>query len=168
MRGSGAVAKSFILIVLASLFIVSSTAVSVGTAPGAMNIGELERGQRYAVDFYLMTTAANPVVVNLAYNPPKNTIFESNTTSRYTFIPMWASEEDMSDWISFQQEKVIVDPSNVITKRFPDGSMIKANAKAKVLIDVPRDAEPGYHAFEVQLNPEISGSGAGQGVQTFG
>ncbi|MCD6367654.1 MAG: hypothetical protein J7L45_01055 [Candidatus Aenigmarchaeota archaeon] len=160
-----------LLFVAVIVIFISSThanAISLGTAPGAMYIGELERGRQYSVDFYLLTNSDKDLLVTLSYNEAKKSMFEKNQTGRYTFIPAEASEEDMSSWISFLRKTLVVSPNNVFPVRFPDGSMVNANERATIIINVPNDAEPGYHAFEVVLSPKFRNARKGTGVSTIG
>ena len=156
---------SFLLIFIISLS--SANAISIGAAPGVMDIGELERGKDYSIDFYLLTNSNNDLLTTLSYMEGKKSMFEKNITSRYTFIPAEASEEDTSEWIRFLRSKIVISTRNSFPVRFPDGSVINANEKATFILSIPNDAESGYHAFEVVLSPTLSG-GSGFGVSTIG
>ncbi|MFB6075517.1 MAG: hypothetical protein ABEK17_00065 [Candidatus Aenigmatarchaeota archaeon] len=152
-----------------SLIVISSSAkaVSIGTAPGVMNIGELERGKEFSIDFYLLTNSGSPILASLKYNEAKRNLYEENHTGKYTFIPSQASEEDTSEWVNFLRKELVVDPDKSTVIRYP-GGVVNADQTATFKIDVPSDAEPGYHAFEVNVNPKMSGTGEGTGVSTIG
>lgn len=146
----------------------TAKALSLGAAPGVMEIGELERGKEYAVDFYLTTNSDSELLTSFGFIESRRTMFTTNVTGRYTFIPWEASEEDMSGWLKFLREKVVVSAAKKFPVRFPDGSTVNANEKVTILIDVPEDAEPGYHTFEVVMNPTIPNTARGTGVSTIG
>jgi len=144
-------------------------AISLGAAPGVMEIGELEKGKEYSVNFYLLTNSPTDLVTTLSYGEGKKSMFEKNVSSPYVFVPDETSEEDTSQWVKFVRSKMVVSDKNSFPVRFPDGSIINANEKASLIINVPSDAEAGYHHFEVVLSPEISAKGAGGvGVSTIG
>ena len=167
MKQSG---KAIVILSFILVFVVLSEpaeALSLGAAPGVMEIGELKRGKEYAVDFYLLTNSKSEMVVGFGTNEAKNSMYARNRTSRYTFIPALASQEDFLDWIEFIRKRVVVSDQDSFKVRFPDGSIVNANEKVSFIIDVPQDAEPGYHAFEVVLKPKIGG-GSGMGLSTIG
>ncbi len=142
-------------------------ALSLGAAPGVMEIGKLDRGKSYAVDFYLLTNSKKDMITTLGFREGKKSMYDKNVTGRYTFIPAEASEESIEDWIDFIRSKIVVSDMDSFQVRFPDGTIINANEKATFTLDVPEDAEPGYHSFEVVLTPKLSG-GSGSGVSTIG
>ncbi|UCG95915.1 MAG: hypothetical protein JSV92_02640 [archaeon] len=156
------------LLLVFLLTLAQARGVSLGAAPGVMQIGELEPGREYAVDFYLVTNSRNDLVTSLDFIESRRSMFDHNVTGRYTFIPAEASEEDMSEWLSFLREKVVVSNRESFSVRFPDGSIVNANEKVTIIMDVPPDAEPGYHTYEVVLKPKLSSGGSGTGVSTIG
>lgn len=155
------------LLLTFSLLLGLSKAISLGVAPGVMYVGELERGKEYAVDFYLLTNSDNDLLTSLSFMEGKKALFEKNVTGRYIFIPNEASEEDISDWIKFLRSRMVVSSRESFPVRFPDGTIVNANEKATFVLDVPDDAEAGYHHFEVVLSPQMP-SGTGMGVSTIG
>lgn len=163
--------KTLLLLSLALtlLFTMSQArAISLGAAPGVMEIGELEPGREYAVDFYLVTNSPNDLLTRFSFIESRRSMFDHNVTGRYTFIPAEASEEDMSSWLSFLRNSVIVSERDKFTVRFPDGSVVNANEKVTTIIDVPEDAEPGYHTYEIVMKPDMPSGGLGTGVSAIG
>ena len=163
--GKAIVFLSFFLVFFA--FSEQVSALSIGAAPGVMEIGELQRGKDYAVDFYLLTNSKNDMIVSMSAKEGKKTMFLKNHTSQYTFIPMQASEENVLNWIEFIRKRVVVSDQDSFQVRFPGGSIVNANEKVSFILSVPNDAEAGYHTFEVVLSPKV-GSGSGAGLSTIG
>ncbi len=144
-------------------------ALSLGAAPGAMDIGELQPGKQYEVDFYLVTNSENDLVTSLSFLESRKTMFERNATGHYTFIPDEASEEDMKEWLSFLRNVVVVSNKKSFPVKFRDGTTVNANEKVTVVLNVPQDAEPGYHTFEAVLSPDVPvKTGGGAGVAMIG
>ncbi len=146
----------------------AAKAVSLGAAPGVMEIGELEKGKEYAIDFYLLTNSRQDLLTTLSYMEGKKSMFDRNVSGRYTFVPDETSEEDTSEWIRFLRNKIVVSDKESFPVRFPDGTVVNANEKATFILKVPGDSEPGYHTFEVVLSPKMSGGATGFGVSTIG
>lgn len=144
-------------------------ALSLGAAPGAMDIGELQPGKQYAVDFYLVTNSESDLVTSLSFIESRKTMFERNVTGRYNFIPDEASEEDMKEWLSFLRNMVVVSNKKSFLVKFRDGTTVNANEKVTIIMNVPKDAEPGYHTFETVLSPDVpTKTGGGAGVAMIG
>ena len=149
----------FTLSVIVALFSKASFAVSVGTAPGVMEIGEVEPGTNVPVEFYLLSTFKSDVIVDMSYIEPHRTLYLMNHTGRYKFDPWQASEEPIKDWITFQQNPVVVPTKPEYVVYFPSGEVVKANQKVTLMLNIPENAEPGYHAFSINLAPRYYGGG---------
>lgn len=156
------------VLLMSLIFVAQTKAVSLGASPGVMDVGEISAGKQYAVDFYLVTNSYNDLVTDLSFLESRRTMFEKNQTGRYTFIPDEASEEDMGEWLSFLRNKVVVSNKKSFPVRFPDGTTVNANERVTIILDVPQDAEPGYHTFEVVLSPDFKPAGSGTGVSMIG
>lgn len=150
------------------IFICNVTAISVGTAPGVYDLGEVDPGRDYAFTFYLMTNSPSDILVSLAYIRVHPDIYERNHTGSYTFIPVEASQEDISSWIELPRKTFLLSPANVKTVHLPGGGTVRANEEADVIVHVPENAEPGYHAGAISLNPQFAAGGRGTGVATIG
>ncbi len=157
---------SFLIFLIA--IVSQSKALSLGAAPGVMQIGELERGKEYSVDFYLVTNSAKELVTTLGFKEGRREMMLRNVTGRYTFIPAETSEEDISKWVKFLRSKLAVSTRKSFPIRFPNGEIVNANEKATLILDIPPDAEPGYHYFEVVMSPNLQAGGGGVGVSTIG
>ncbi|NOR85702.1 hypothetical protein GQ473_06305 [archaeon] len=158
--------------VLVMLFVVNSSgvhAIALGTAPGVRDMGDVVRGQDLPVEFYLTSNTNKPLIVTTAYIPVHMDMYKTEKRTYYTFIPSESSQEDISSWISFPENPLLVSPGKQKVIRMPDGTSIKYNQKVTVILKIPKDAEPGYHAGAINLNPVIqSEDGSGTSVSTIG
>ncbi len=154
--------KKLTLALLAVFLASSASAVSIGTVPGIQELGTVERGETVEVNFYVKTNARNEFVLRPEYSRPSNDFFQPlNRKDRsYDFEPEQASQEDISSWIDWEREEFRVDPSTKRTATTRTGDRI-SGVQGTVTFDlnVPQDAEPGYHAGYVHMNPDLSDSG---------
>ena len=104
-------------------------AVSIGTAPGVLDLGEVQRGAEIPVSFYLITNSPNDMLVGFSPINAHLNIFKKEHHGTYTFIPDEASQEDISSWITFPENPMLVSPRETFEIRFADGSVSKVNRK---------------------------------------
>jgi len=151
-----------------SVFLLSTSfALSIGTAPGVMDLGVLQPGKTYYFKFYLVSTFPSDVIVDLAPIDAHIDIYYRNVTDRYNFISSEASQRDISSWISFQQNPVLVSQSNAKLVYLPDGKVVRAHGEATVKLTIPKDADPCYYAEGINLAPRVASVGAGVGTSTI-
>jgi hypothetical protein len=72
------------------------------------------------------------------------------------------SEEDISSWIKFLEEKVIVEENPKLFKI--GGKEVWADKVTTMLVNIPKEAEPGYHLASIYLFPSVETGGKGFGV----
>lgn len=153
-------AKPGFLIVSFLVFIYITSAASVGTAPGTLDLGELERGESYEAYFYVTTRG---VESNFVLEPDESraprSFFERDSSEDFIFNPEEASQQDKSDWISFDSSEYVVNPNDRNVVQLEDGSSVVYNERIRFQIDVPEDAEPGHHIGAMDLNPDMDRSG---------
>ncbi len=142
-------------------------ALSIGTAPGFLDLGKVEPGKDYVIEYYLLTTSKDTVVVTASYVAPG---FDFYTTRNLAnFDPKEASQEDISDWLEFVENPIVIPPGNRKTVVLPTGATASYNKKMTIVLHVPDDAEPGYHLGSINLNPKFMTSGGGPtSVATIG
>ncbi len=151
------------------LLISGASAISVGTAPGLYDLGELKPGRDYAFSFYLTTNSKSDLLVSLGYIRVHSDIYNRNHTGRYTFLPAEASQEEISSWVEIPKNTLLLSPSNVKIVNLETGGVVKAYGEANIILHVPEDAEPGFHAGAINLGPQIPSKAVrGTGVATFG
>lgn len=150
------------------LFAGSVSASSIGTAPGTQDIGELSPGETYEVHFYVTTRGIdNPFTLNPEYRRASASNFERESTEN-GFNPHEASQQDKSDWIDFSQNSYTVDPNDRQVASLADGGSVVYNQQISYTIDVPENAEPGYHIGSVDLKPELDRDAASSAVMNLG
>ena len=145
----------------------SVNSLSVGTAPGVLDLGEVKPGEEVYFKFYLTTNSRSDLLVYMSPVPVHVDMYYRNQTRRYTFLPAEASQQDIASWIEILNNPVVLSPSNVKIIYLPDGGIVRANAEVNVRLRVPKNAEPCYYAYSINLSPKLAGGGAGMGVSTI-
>lgn len=163
-----AVLNCFLTSVALLLLVSQAHAISIGAAPGAIDMGSVPRGTERLVEFYVMTNANQDILVGVSYIPVHASIYEREKRTYYTFIPSEASEEDISSWITFPQKSILVSPTQTQLVTLPDGTSVRYNRKVSLIVKVPKDADPGYHAGAINLQPQLKSGGAGAGISSIG
>lgn len=145
------------------------SATSIGTAPGTQSIGELEPDNSYEIHFYVTTRGIDsPFTIEPEFRSASTSDFERNYDGT-GFNPDEASQQPKEDWIEFNQDTYNVNPNDENVASLDGGGSVVYNEQVSYTIDVPDDAEPGYHRGAVNLNPDLSGDGAGaQSVLNIG
>lgn len=153
----------FFAVIIAAITFTSLSSAYVGTAPGVVDMGALEPGKTYEGYFYVLTDRDQPFIVRPKFTPAHTSILTEGKKKQYDFDPSEASDQDISSWVSFEQDAYTVDPSNVIVIELANGAVARANKKIPFQVTVPPKprAEPGYHAGAINLNPRFSASGSG-------
>lgn len=158
-----------ILCILLLSLTAAVSGISVGTAPGVYDMGEVKPGRDTAFKFYLTTNAKSDVLVSMSYIKIHADIYNSNHTGRFTFLPMEASQENIESWVEIPRRTLLLTPENVKIINLEGGGALKAYGTVDVVVHVPGDAEPGFHAGAITLSPQVAtSSGGGTGVVTFG
>ncbi|MBN2094423.1 MAG: hypothetical protein JW727_00090 [Candidatus Aenigmarchaeota archaeon] len=154
------------LSLLALLVLCPVSAFSIGTAPGVQYVGEFSPGENTYVKFYLLTNAQGDILTTLSYMRPH---LELYYPGKLRYISAYeASQQDITGWIAFQQNPVLVSPRKSIIATLQGGEVVKANAEVVFKLSIPKNAEPGYHVGSVSLAPKVVTTGGGTGVSTLG
>jgi len=123
---------------------VASAQAQISTTPGFLDAGELEPGTEAEITYFVSVTADENVTLDVEVTEPISSRLWGDD------IPIEENEysqEDISGWVD-APDQITVDPSNEVNREFGGG-----NAELVVEIDIPDDAEPGYHAGMVRLDP---------------
>lgn len=149
------------------LFLVSTvSAASIGVAPGFQNFGEIQKGERRVANLYITTSGYdNPFPVAPEMGDPLTSTFMN---SEGPVPPSQYSGESIDSWITFAQDTYTVTPGNTTSYTLQNGVPVNAAGKAKFYVDVPLNAEPGYHAGMINVNPQLGNSGTGFGATARG
>ncbi|MGC9310540.1 MAG: hypothetical protein ACP5E4_02330 [Candidatus Aenigmatarchaeota archaeon] len=141
-------------------------AFSIGTAPGVQYVGDFSPGDSVYVKFYLLTNARSDILTTLTYMRPHLEMYYPNSIRMVSAYE--TSQEDISQWIKFQQNPILVSPRKTIVATLEGGEVVKANAEAVYKLTIPKDAEPGYHVGSVGLSPKVTTGTGGTGIATIG
>jgi hypothetical protein len=117
----------------------------VGVSPSIVDLGEVERGTTNLVKFFVVTTSEEPFLV---YLQPENGRLEFFNFNYKNFIINY-SEENTDKWIKFLTNPIELKPQNETLKTSYE--TIKGWREVDFLLEIPKDAEPGYHL--VKINP---------------
>ena len=119
----------------------------VGVSPSVVDLGELEVGTTNLVKFYIVTISENPILVRLEAENGRLDFFDNNyVDSIFNF-----SEEDTASWVKFLSNPVELKQQNeTLTTNYES---IRGWREVNFLLEVPRNAEPGYHLIKVRPTP---------------
>jgi hypothetical protein len=122
---------------------------SVGVSPSIVDLGMLSRGSTNIVKFFLVTPSTEPLLVYL--NPERGNIdfFATHNGNLITNF----SEEDTSTWVNLLKNPVELTPSNQTLQTV--AGQISGWREVNFLVDVPNNAEPGYHIAKVKPAPSV-------------
>ena len=154
--------KSVCLSVLAILLLFStgSTAAQsqISTTPGFLDAGNLSEGDDIEMSFFVSVDAERNVTLDVEVSEPMASRLWNGD------IPVEQeeySQQDISDWIDVP-DQITVDPSNEVDADFASG-----NYELRVGLEIPDDAEPGYHAAQIRFTPINTRTGEGYGAGTI-
>lgn len=126
----------------------------MGVSPAIIDLGEISRGDSKRGSFVLTTTSDEGFLVNIDVARGSKDFF----MGRYSYAAGEYSEQDASRWINFLNAPVYLDASTDSS----DPNIIKAS-KINFIVNVPENAEPGYHLVEIIPTPDVP-SGWSTGV----
>lgn len=153
--------KSIIILYLVMSLMGSASAISIGTAPGSINMGELEPGQSHEASLYITTRGINQdFVLEPEYRRASRSLFEREVDGEEpNFKPGEASQQDISKWVRFSQDSYNINPDERNVARMEGGGSIVYKQKITFTVNLPDDVEPGYHAGSIDLNPNLQTDG---------
>ena len=151
------------IVLFSTFFAISSFAqdkLFVGVSPQTVDLGEVERGTTKLVKFYVVTVSEEPLLVYL--ESEKGIIdFFSN---RFGSLIFNYSEEDTVKWVKFLSNPVELRAQNETLKT--NYETIRGWREVSFLLEIPKDAEPGYHLVKINPNPaETPGTGGRVGAR---
>jgi len=144
--------KFFLLILIFFTLIISGiNAINVGVSPYMANLGVLEPGTARIVKFNLITGTGETILVYLASERGNVDVFRRGNYLDY--IQNY-SEEDVSSWVKFLENPVIMGKSPEGQKT-TTGNPIVGEREVTLIINVPEDAESGYHTGIISIDPRL-------------
>ncbi|MGC8812218.1 MAG: hypothetical protein ACP5O8_01365 [Candidatus Aenigmatarchaeota archaeon] len=133
---------------------------SVGVSPSLIDLGEIQQDSSKPLSFFILSPSDEPVIVYLEAAQPLIDFFSRPNYKDYVFN---YSEEQTSSWVQTFSNPVELKPTGELQTY---GGNIKGWREVNLLLNVPKDAEPGYHLVEIIPKPSLPRSSLGQvGVQ---
>jgi hypothetical protein len=122
----------------------------VGVSPVIVDLGEISKGESKIGSFYVISPTDEKLLIRLETLSGSIDFFKTY----YKESIMNVSEEDAKDWIKFINNPVELEPPKEEI-RLLKGS-VKGAREINFILEVPRDAEPGYHMVRIRPSPVIS------------
>ncbi len=139
-----------------SLLNTGALSLSIGIAPPADDLGVVNRGEKYITDFYLITDYEKDLMADLELAPIGSGFLDPRRVIiTYEFVPEECSEEDITKWIKLIENPVLLKPEKK-GYLLKDGKHVNANKRVSAIIEIPEDADPGYHAAFIEPSPRIT------------
>lgn len=124
-------------------------AVSLGVSPSSVNLGSVERGETASSQFYLTANSLDQRFrVEPKYVALSKDTYDFDLGRNYSVEQV--NRRNWENWLSFPRSGDVVDPS---TSRNVAGNEFEAQVNFSVA--VPPDAEPGWYAAKIRVNPRI-------------
>lgn len=133
---------------------------TVGVSPSLINLGEVPPGSSKLVSFFIVTVSDETLLV---YLEPAEALIDFFDNPNYKSYIYDYSQEPTAGWIQIFSNPVELKPISEITTL---GGTIKGWREVNVLLNIPENAEPGYHLVRVLPKPALPTGAIGQvGVQ---
>ncbi|MEM7825062.1 MAG: hypothetical protein QXO27_03775, partial [Candidatus Aenigmatarchaeota archaeon] len=123
---------------------------SVGVSPPIIDLGEIGRDSTKIVKFHIVTPSTDPLLV---YLEPERGSIDFFRSENYKEIILNYSEEDVSSWAEFLSNPIELKPVNETLKT--KAGEIKGWKEISFLLNIPKDAEPGYHMLKIKPFPSV-------------
>ncbi|MEM5829353.1 MAG: hypothetical protein QXU15_01220 [Candidatus Aenigmatarchaeota archaeon] len=130
---------------------------TVGVSPNILDLGEIEAGSTKLVKFFLVTPSSEPLLV---YLEPENGNLDFFSRDQYNQLLFNYSEEEVTSWVEFLSNPIELKPANETLKT--RGGEIRGWREISFLLNVPREAEPGYHLLKIKPSPYVPSETLGQ------
>jgi NADH:ubiquinone oxidoreductase subunit 3 (subunit A) len=142
--------RFFLLFALLSFFTVSNAVeYSVGISPPLVDLGEVEPGSTQLVKFFIVTRSDEPLLVKL--DPQEGNMDFFSRDAYRKFIHNY-SEQQVVGWTEFLSNPVELEAADADSR---------GQREINFLLDIPEDAEPGYHVLMVRPTPSTVRGDAG-------
>lgn len=144
----------YVSVILFALLIPKSfSQLTVGVSPQILDLGEIEPGISKIARFYLVTSSKEKFFV---YMKSTRDDIRTFTNDKYKDHINNYSEEDTNSWIEFLNNPVELQET-VEKKTTKAGVPITGAREIIFILNVPENAEPGYHSGRIDLNPTSFG-----------
>ncbi|MEM7817045.1 MAG: hypothetical protein QXZ20_03970 [Candidatus Aenigmatarchaeota archaeon] len=145
--------KFYVVLIIFLTFLILTKAsfaqerLFVGVSPNLIDLGELERETTNLVKFYVVTVSEQPLIVYLEAEEGNLDFFDIH----YKNLIYNYSEESTKNWVKFLSNPVELKPQNETLKT--DYETIRGWREVDFLLEIPKDAEPGYHIVKIKPRP---------------
>lgn len=129
---------------------------SVGVSPSFIDLGEVQQDSSKPVSFFIVSPSNETLIVYLQPSQPLIDFFSRPNYQNYIFN---YSEEQTSSWIQTFSNPVELKPSGELATF---GGTIKGWREVNFLLNIPKNAEPGYHLVEIIPKPSLPETSLGQ------
>ena len=131
-------------IIFFAIFSIISLSQSVGVSPAIINLGEVKEGSTKLVNFFIITPSEETLLVKLEAERVNLDAIENKIINNM-------SEEDITSWVKVINNPVELKPANNTLKTI--GGTIKGWREVSFLMEIPKNAEPGYHLVNIKPIP---------------
>jgi hypothetical protein len=128
---------------------------SIGVSPPVIELGDIDTGSTKIVNFYVVTPSSEPILI---YLEPERGNLDFFHKDKYKDLVLNHSEEDVVPWIEILSNPVELKP---VEGNIAMGD-IKGWKEVNFLINVPKDAESGYHTVKINPIPSTPSENLGQ------
>ncbi len=130
----------------------------IGVSPSVIDLGRISRGSSRMVAFNVLTPSNSTILVNLESSEGMPEFF--SLTNRKNYLLNY-SEENPSSWVQPFSNPIELKPG---AEEIIKG--IRAWREVNFLLNIPENAEPGYHLIKITPRPYLPTTSLGQiGVQ---
>lgn len=156
--------RFFVFLVIFFTFFLQKTFAakefSVGVSPSIIELGEVYPDSSKPVSFFIVTASDETVLV---YLEPRDAQIDFFNKPNYNEYVNFYSEESTTGWIQTFSNPVELKPSGEISTL---GGSVKGWREVNFLLNIPKNAEPGYHLVKIFPKPALPTGAIGQvGVQ---
>ncbi len=137
------------------LFLKLPIVLSLGVSPGFIDLGTLEKGSTKIVKFYVITTTGEKYLVKLEASEVNLDFFKRD---KYRDLIYEYSEQPVRSWIDFI--------NNPVELKSIEGK--RGQAEVNLVLKIPENAEPGYHAVTIDPTPVVPEKTSPMGVGVVG
>jgi len=149
---------ALVLIVFLALFQpVLAVDFTIGVSPGVIDLGEVGRGDTKIVKFFLVTPSSEPLLV---YLEAENGNLDFFSRDQYKQLVFNYSEEATVNWAEFLSNPIELKPANETLKT--GAGEIRGWREISFLLNLPKNAEPGYHLLKIKPSPYVPSEVIGQ------
>lgn len=144
-----------LVILLASAVSLGDSKYSIGVSPGIVQLDGIEPDEQKVVKFFVITQSEEPLVLNMEISNGNMDFF---SRSGYESYINNYSEQSTDGWLKSTENPVKINPSD--NSGLPE--TIKGWKEISLLLDVPENAEPGYHLINVRPAPSVDKTSPGK------